>query len=75
MTEGLLPCYTCDKEGAQMYQSKYGYYVQCPHCGQTEAGHSNIKTSADMANWWNSQYLKSPFWKNKSLSHEGGEAL
>ena len=55
MTEGLLPCWNCFKEGAQMYMARSEFYIICPHC-RTITPH--FKTSADAANWWNEKYMK-----------------
>ena len=55
MSEGVLPCWCCFKEGAQMYVARGKFYINCPHCHIITPPFS---TSAGVANWWNEKYLK-----------------
>ena len=60
MTEGLLPCRECGKEGAQLYNSEVGYFIKCPHCGFVS---ECFKSSSVLwlVNSWNEDYMKSKY--------------
>lgn len=55
MTEGLLPCWRCGKEGAQLYSMKSKYYVACPFCDTISPLY---KSSLAAAKSWNDMYLE-----------------
>lgn len=60
MTEGLLPCSECGKEGAQLYNSEVGYFIKCPHCGCVSACFKS-STALRLITRWNEEYLKSKY--------------
>ena len=62
MTEGLLPCWRCGKDGAQLCSMKKNYYITCSHCDTVSP---LFKTSLKAAKYWNDTYLE-----NKEVNHE-----
>ena len=62
MTEGLLPCWRCGKDGAQLYSMKKNYYIACSLCDTVSP---LFTSSLNAAKYWNDTY-----WENKEVNHE-----
>ena len=54
MTEGLLPCWKCGIQNAQLYMMNHGYYIVCSHC---KTASPFFKSSLAAAKSWNDDYL------------------
>ena len=54
MTEGLLPCWRCGVQDAQMYYAKGKYHIICSHC---KTASPFFKSSLAAAKFWNDDYL------------------
>ena len=54
MTEGLLPCWKCGIQNAQLYTMNRGYYIVCSHCNTISP---IFKSSLAAAKSWNDAYL------------------
>lgn len=55
MTEGLLPCWRCNAQNAQLYTMKKRYYVACSNCPTISP---LFTSSLAAAKSWNDTYLE-----------------